>query len=143
MATLHDNSRTLVGGLPFAAASSASMRGSDVRRGRQVELLQRADFCSRALSEARGLVAAAAFGSTLTDLLARACDVLDEMDEVLITLNPRLHRGAYLHAAELHRALEEIQALLPRHLRGLPRARHRYRPAHRHRTAGASGEPVG
>jgi len=121
MATLHDNSRTLVASLPRCSTSSASIRGSDPRRPRQTEVLQRADFCSRALSEARRLVTTGAFGSTLNGLLTRACDVLDDMDEILVTLNPYLDREAYVQAAELHRTLEEIQALLPRQFRRLQR----------------------
>jgi len=119
------------------------MGGADIGRARQVELLQRADFCSRALTEARRLVSAATFGSTLSGLLARVCGMLDEMDEILITLNPRLHREAYLNAAELHRALEEIQSQLPRQFRGLPREKHRVRLAQDHRRAGVTGDPIG
>ncbi len=119
------------------------MAGSDLRRAQQAEFFQRADLCSRTLSEARRLVATAAFGPTLSGLLARACDVLDDMDEILITLNPRLDREAYLHAAELHRALEEIQSLLPRQFRGLQRDNHLHRLADRHRTAGLTREQLG
>ena len=124
MATLHETSRTLVASLPVTAASSASMGGSDLRRARQAEFFQRAEFCSGVLSEARRLATKAAFGSTLNGLLARACDVLDDMDEILVMLNPRLDRGAYVQAAALHRALEEIQSLLPRQFRGLQREHH-------------------
>ena len=53
-------------------------------------------------------------------LLARASDLLDDIDDFLIALNPRRDGEAYLCAAELHRALEEIQARLPRQLRGRP-----------------------
>lgn len=117
------------------------MRGSDLRHARRAEFFQRADFCSAALSEARKLVATAAFGPALGGLLARACDVLDDMDEILITLNPRLHREAYLHAAELHRALEEVQSLLPRQFRGLPREGRHHRVARHDRTDGAAAGP--
>ena len=119
------------------------MGALELRRACQAEFFQRADFCSGTLSEARRLVTKSAFGSTLSGLLARACDVLDDMDEILITLNPREHREAYLRAAELHRALEEIQASVPRQFRGLPREKHCFRLAHSHRTHGATVDPIG
>ena len=119
------------------------MGALELRRACQAEFFQRAAFCSGTLSEARRLVTESAFGSTLSGLLARACDVLDDMDEILITLNPREHREAYLRAAELHRALEEIQALVPRQFRGLPREKHCFRLAYIHRKYGATADPIG
>jgi hypothetical protein len=77
-----------------------------------------ADLCSGVLREAGSLAAAGRYGPALSGLLARASDLLDDIDEFLVAMNP-LHDGeAYLSAAELHRALEEIQARLPRRFRG-------------------------
>ena len=90
----------------------------EIRRFPRGELGHYADLCSRILREARSLVAAGTFGPALSGLLARASDLLDDIDEFLVGMNPLHDAEAYLCAAELHRALEEIQARLPRRLRG-------------------------
>ena len=76
-----------------------------------------ADLCSGVLREARSLASIGMFGPPLTRLLARASDLLDDIDLFLIALDPLRDCDAYLRAAELHRALEEVQARLPRCLR--------------------------
>jgi hypothetical protein len=76
-----------------------------------------ADLCSGVLQEARRLAVAGTHGPALVALLARACDLLDDIDEFLVALNPLRDAEAYLCAAKLHRSLEDIQARLPHPLR--------------------------
>jgi hypothetical protein len=73
------------------------------------------------LAEARRHIAARRFGPLLSQLLARACDLLDEMDEVLVRLDPVREHDAFVRLAALHRDLEAIQSLVPSKYRSLAR----------------------
>jgi hypothetical protein len=94
---------------------------SEARRVAHDTLERKVELCSGALTEARRLAAARMFGPTLSQLLARACDLLDDMDEVLIGLHPGRDHEAFVRATALHRRLEEIQSLMPREYRRLQR----------------------
>jgi len=74
---------------------------------------------SNLLSEAKRLVIAGRFVPLLSQLLQRAVDILDELDELLIGLDPGTDHEAFAHAAELHRNLELIQSKLPRRARSV------------------------
>jgi hypothetical protein len=81
------------------------------------QLLRKADLCHGALTVARGLAAAQSFDSMLSQALDRAHGPLDDMDVVLVALNPRRDHEAFVRAAALHRKLAEVQALLPKAFR--------------------------
>src|SRR6476619_4076709 len=72
----------------------------------------KAQLCSSALAQAGRLVHNGAFGSLGSQLFSRACDMLDEIDEILVGLHIGRDREAFAHAAALHRELEEIQSLI-------------------------------
>lgn len=61
------------------------------------------------------------FATTLGRLLVRASDPLDEIDEILIGLNPGPEHDAFARVALLHRELEEVQSLTPPDYRWLHR----------------------
>ncbi len=81
----------------------------------------KAELCAGALTEARRQIAACRFGPLLSQLLARVCDLLDEMDEALIRLDPVREYEAFVRSAALHRELETIQSLVPSKYRSLAR----------------------
>lgn len=80
-----------------------------------------AELCAGALAESRRLVVRENFGAPLGQLLARATDVLDRIDEVLVGLDPQRDSQAFARAAALHRELEAVQARVPAVYRGLQR----------------------
>ena len=81
----------------------------------------KAKLCTGALTEARRQIAERRFGPLLSQLLARVCDLLDEMDEALIRLDPVREHEAFVRSAALHRDLEAIQSLVPSKYRSLAR----------------------
>ena len=89
------------------------MVSSSIQQALHEDFKRRADRCSSALMDVSRLVAAAMYGPLLIELLARACVLLDELDEVLIGLHPGRDHEAFARAAALHRTLEEIQSHLP------------------------------
>ena len=114
MAAIHGNPSTFARNLLRIAQATAA-RAQPARRPIQPDDFEHyADLCSRVLREARGLAGAGTFGPALSELLTRASDLLDDIDEFLIAMDPLQDSEAYLCTAELHRALEEIQARLPR-----------------------------
>ena len=123
MAAIHESSSTFARNLlriaraTTATATATATARPDRRANQPDDLEHYADLCSRLLREARSLVYAGTFGPALSGLLARASDLLDDIDEFLIALDPLQDSEAYLCAAELHRALEEIQARVPPPLR--------------------------
>jgi hypothetical protein len=77
-----------------------------------------ADNCAKVLADAHRLVRISRFGPSLNQLLFRACELLDDMDEVLVALHPARNRAEFASAAALHRKLEQIQAAIPGPCRG-------------------------
>lgn len=75
--------------------------------------------CSAALTEAARFVTGAIFDAPLRPPLARACELLDDIDEILIKLDPVRDHAAFERAAALHRRLETIQSQVPRQYRRL------------------------
>jgi hypothetical protein len=73
---------------------------------------RKAELCAQILAEARRLVRIGQFGSPLNQLVLRACELLDDMDEVLVALHPVQSGGDFTTAAALHRELEQIQAAI-------------------------------
>jgi len=83
-----------------------------------VDMASKARICANVLTEARRLADAETFGPLLNQLIARACELLDDIDEILITLDPVGDAGNFATAAALHRKLEQIQAIVPARWRG-------------------------
>ena len=81
----------------------------------------KAELCGSVLTEAGRQIAAHRFGPLLSQLLGRACDLLDEMDEALVRLDPVREHEAFARSAALHRDLEAIQSLVPSKYRSLAR----------------------
>jgi hypothetical protein len=79
-----------------------------------------ANLCAELLVDARRLGRIGQFGPALDQLISRVCACLDEIDELLVILNPVRHASAFATAAALHRELEQIQAAIPSRRR--PRA---------------------
>jgi hypothetical protein len=72
---------------------------------------RRADVCSAALAGALKLALQGTAEPLCDRLLARACNLLDEVDEILLRLDPRQDHATFARVATLHRELESIQAL--------------------------------
>jgi hypothetical protein len=83
-----------------------------------VDIASKARICANVLTEARRLADAETFGPLLGQLIARACELLDDIDEILIALDPVGDAGDFATAAALHRELEHIQAIVPARWRG-------------------------
>jgi len=75
--------------------------------------------CDRILADARRLVRTGQLGQPLDQSLLRACELLDDIDDMLVVLHPSLNDEEFATAAALHRDLERIQELIA--------ARHRVR----------------
>jgi hypothetical protein len=76
------------------------------------ELTRKADICANVLVEARKLSRTGQCGSLPNHLLARAGELLDDMDEILVALDPTRNRPSFAIAATLHRELEHLQAFI-------------------------------
>jgi hypothetical protein len=82
-------------------------------RGRFLnEVTRKAKVCASVLTEARRLTDQTRFGPLLNQLVARACELLDELDEILISLDPLRDGDDFATAAMLHRELEHVQAAI-------------------------------
>jgi hypothetical protein len=68
--------------------------------------------CSDVLKEARKLVQVGNFGDPLRKLVSRACELLDDIDEILVVLEPASGGREFGKTAMLHRQLEEIEAAI-------------------------------
>jgi hypothetical protein len=76
------------------------------------ELTRKSDICAKVLAEARKLSQAGQFGTLPNQLVIRAGELLDDMDEILVALEPARNRASFALAASLHRELEQVQATL-------------------------------
>jgi hypothetical protein len=76
------------------------------------ELARKSDICAKVLAEARKLAQAGQFGSLPIQLVVRAGELLDDMDEILVALDPARNLASFAIAAALHRELEQVQATL-------------------------------
>jgi hypothetical protein len=85
-----------------------SVTGGDV----PPDLASKADICAKVLAEARKLSLAGQFGTLPNQLVARAGELLDDIDEILLTLDPARNRPSFAIAATLHRELAYIQSTL-------------------------------
>jgi hypothetical protein len=79
-------------------------------------LARKAELCAQILAEAQRLVRIGQFGAPLNQLVLRACELVEDMDEVLVALDPVRSGGDFTMAAALHRELEQIQAAISSHV---------------------------
>jgi hypothetical protein len=82
--------------------------GGDVRP----DLASKADICAKVLAEARKLSLAGQVGTLPNPLVVRASELLDDMDEILLALDPVRNRPSFAIAATLHRELAYVQSTL-------------------------------
>ncbi len=78
-------------------------------------------YCSDILREAGRVLQAGRSESRVQRLVNRAVDMLDELDETLIALDPIRDGGTFALAAALHRDLEHLQSALATHRRSRSR----------------------
>jgi hypothetical protein len=78
--------------------------------GRHADLARKANLCSKVLAEGRRHVQLGRFESTLHQLVARAAELLEEMDELLVGFDPTSEWREFAMAASLHRDIESLQA---------------------------------
>jgi hypothetical protein len=83
--------------------------------GPHADLARKANICSKVLAEARRHVQAGRFTAPLGQLVARADELLDEMDELLVRFQPERDSREFTMTASLHRQLEAIQAASSAH----------------------------
>ena len=98
-------------------------------------------LCDVVLVEARSRIRIGKFDARLDELVFLAGEILDDLDAVLVQLDPLHDASEFAAAARLHRDLEQVQAAIPASNRGRPppdvRAQHaalraatRLQPAH-------------
>ena len=73
------------------------------------DLASKADICAKVLAEAHKLSQAGRYGTLPHQLAARAGELLDDMDEILIALDPKRNGPSFTIAASLHRQLDFLQ----------------------------------
>ncbi len=86
------------------------------------EVLHKADTCAEVLAEARRLSLLGKYGTPLSALVARATALLDDVDEMLVALDPLRDGQAFAAAAAVHRQLEQIETAMTAVRRGEARA---------------------
>ena len=106
------------------------------RHGAQSDFGRKAHICAEVLNEARRLYAAGRLDGSLSQLVARSCELLDDLDEILVTLRPSQDKREFAAAAALHRELEFLQEAL-----SVRREKHPDLPDHANRGGGTRGRP--
>jgi hypothetical protein len=76
------------------------------------EIARKAGICADVLEEARKLAQPDKYGPLVNQLVARACELLDDIDEILVALDPESNGQEFAIAATLHRQLEQLQAAI-------------------------------
>jgi hypothetical protein len=87
----------------FARATGSAAAGT------AVDFDRKAGLCASVLVESTRLSRDGRQGAPLRRLIARACELLDELDELLVTLRPSRDSREVATAAVLHRELEHVQ----------------------------------
>jgi hypothetical protein len=77
-------------------------------------------FCDVLLVEARSRIRLGKFDSRLDELVFLVSEILDDLDTVLVKLDPLHDALAFTAAARLHRDLEKIQSAIPSSSRSRP-----------------------
>jgi len=100
LALVHSDARKFT---PSNVSQAPSVRSVDAQ-------LSKMRACAEMLAEALRLVRTGRFEIVLTELVHRVCDLLDELDDTLIRMNPVQDSATFALIARLHRDLEEVQA---------------------------------
>ena len=79
-------------------------------------------FCDVLLVEARSRIRIGRFDARLDELVFLAGEILDDLDTVLVHLDPLHDASEFATAARLHRDLEQIQSAIPPAKRARPTA---------------------
>jgi len=74
------------------------------------DLARKVHLCASAIIEAQRMSQREDSRTLLNQLVARASDLLDDIDELLVRLDPHRDSLSFATAARLHRDLEQIQA---------------------------------
>jgi hypothetical protein len=77
-------------------------------------------YCDVILVEARSRLRVGKLDARLDELVFLAAEILDDLDTVLVTLDPQDHALEFATAARLHRDLEQIQSAIPPFNRSRP-----------------------
>lgn len=101
--------------------ASAIVLASDDPHVNRIALATKVELCRNALKQVRRLASAEAFGPICGQLLARASEVIDELDEALGFADPHRDCEWFASAASLHRELEDTLSLVPHEHRWLRR----------------------
>lgn len=80
--------------------------------GVPLDLSRKAEVCGKVLAEARKLSSASQFGALPNQLVRRVAELLDDMDEILVALDPVGNRPSFAIAAALHREFEQVEATI-------------------------------
>ncbi len=78
----------------------------------RAEIARKADVCASVLDQARKLVYAGKDLPQIDRKIARVVELLDEIDETLVVLDPRSNTYSFSLIARIHRELEDVQAQL-------------------------------
>jgi hypothetical protein len=84
----------------------------------QSTFAKKADLSEKVSQDAFRLVRIGQFEGPFKKLVARACELLDYMDELLVAMHPFRDRGHFATAAALHRNLERLQEAVTTSTRG-------------------------
>ena len=76
------------------------------------DLARKAEICAKVLVEARKLSRGGQVGTLGNQLVVRASELLDDMDEILAALDPVKNRPSFAVAASLHHELASIRRTL-------------------------------
>ena len=93
---------------------SSLTKSAALKPGARAVLDVKVEQSLSALKEARRLVGLRSYGPNLKQIVARTYDLFEEIDELLLALNPTKEHDAFAIVAALHRRFEEIQSLIPR-----------------------------
>jgi len=77
-------------------------------------------LCDVLLVEARSRIRIGKFDARLDELVFLAGEILDDLDAVLVQLDPLYDSSEFAVAARLHRDLEQVQSAIPSSNRGRP-----------------------
>ena len=87
-------------------------RTANEHDGARRDVAEKAAVCRGIFFAARELAHQQVYGPPLQRLLARAGDAIDDIDTVLIALDPLRDAQTFAVAASLQRQLEELQAVI-------------------------------
>lgn len=80
----------------------------------------RVALCDVIMVEARSRIRIGKFDARLDELVFLAGEILDDLDTVLVKLNPLHDASDFAAAARLHRDLEHVQSAIPSSNRSRP-----------------------